>query len=472
MSGTTFTFVGTASPSDWNTASNWTPNGTFPNDPTAVAIDTAGYNLVISGGNSDTVASLTIGTGATGVFVGASDFTGTLTGGGTLTAGTINQSAGVLVGSPAGTITATTATLTDAGGGGTFNIGTIVNNGRGLIANNGNDATLGTLILNGNTITGTGSIEVQFVGSKGSSLTLNEATSQNIHVADISQTFPNTQAATITLDQPTGFGGTIVVDTPAQDTVDLNLAGGAVTSPNITQTGNAATLTVTQGGSTETFHLFSGDGSNFTLGTNLVVAGVVCFARGTRIATPEGEVAVESLKEGDLVLTQDGAAKPVKWVGRRLIDCRRHPEANKVWPVRVAAGAFGENLPRRDLYVSPQHAVYAEGVLIPARMLINGSTVTQVRVDSVDYFHVELERHDIVLAEGLPSESYLDTGDRASFENAGGAMVLHPDFSRWAWDARACADLKVTGPELERVRAQLAERAKAPVRREAIAAAG
>ncbi len=93
------------------------------------------------------------------------------------------------------------------------------------------------------------------------------------------------------------------------------------------------------------------------------------------------------------------------------------------------------------------------------KCLTNGSTVRIEARRSVTYFHVELDRHDIVLAEGLPTESYLDTGDRTSFENGGAALVLHPDFSRLAWDARACAELKVTGPEVEATRAKLAERA-------------
>jgi collagen type I/II/III/V/XI/XXIV/XXVII alpha len=78
-----------------------------------------------------------------------------------------------------------------------------------------------------------------------------------------------------------------------------------------------------------------------------------------------------------------------------------------------------------------------------------------------DYYHVELERHELLLAEGLAVESYLDTGDRASFENGGGAVVLHPDFARLVWDGRACAELKVTGPELDAVRARLERRAGA-----------
>jgi collagen type I alpha len=197
------------------------------------------------------------------------------------------------------------------------------------------------------------------------------------------------------------------------------------------------------------------------IGEPVAAQGVVCFARGTRLAGPDGEQRVECLAVGDRLLTASGQPRRIVWIGRRRIDCARHPDPNAVWPVRVRAGAFGPGLPRRDLLLSPQHAVFAEGVLIPVRVLANGGTIRAEARRAVEYFHVELDRHDVLLAEGLPVESYLDTGDRACFENGGAALVLHPDFARLAWDAGACAELKVTGPEVEAVRASLAERARA-----------
>ena len=170
---------------------------------------------------------------------------------------------------------------------------------------------------------------------------------------------------------------------------------------------------------------------------------------------------MEDVAAGTRVRLAGGGTAPVVWVGRRAVDCARHPNPRQVWPVRVRAGAFGPGLPARDLWLSPQHAIYDEGVLVPAKLLVNGSTVTQEPVARVEYFHVKLERHDLLVAEGLACESYLDTGDRASFEGGGAALVLHPDFARLVWDGRACAELKVTGPELEAVRAKLARNAGA-----------
>ena len=188
--------------------------------------------------------------------------------------------------------------------------------------------------------------------------------------------------------------------------------------------------------------------------------GVVCFARGTRLAGPKGEQLVECLAIGDPLLTASGRVRRIVWIGRRHIDCARHPDPRAVWPVRIRAHAFGPGLPGRDLLLSPQHAIFAKGVLIPVKCLANGGTVRQEARRSVAYFHVELDRHDILLAEGLPAESYLDTGDRALFENGGAALVLHPDFARLAWEAGAYAALKVMGPEVEALRARLAERAQ------------
>ena len=180
-----------------------------------------------------------------------------------------------------------------------------------------------------------------------------------------------------------------------------------------------------------------------------------CFAAGTRLATPGGEVAVEHLQAGDLVLTPDGRQQTIVWIGTRRVACHAHPKPEKINPVRVRAGAFGPSLPKRDLFLSPDHAVFADGVLIPVSALINGTSVVQERVHSVRYLHVELALHDVVLAEGLPVESFLDLGDHRQFGDGPGPTDLHPDFTALSWEA-ACAPLKLCGPEVDAVRGRLA----------------
>jgi len=176
-----------------------------------------------------------------------------------------------------------------------------------------------------------------------------------------------------------------------------------------------------------------------------------CFVAGTRIATERGNIAVEQLQVGDLVRLAEGGTAPVAWLGHRRVDCRRHPRPHEVQPVRVAAHAFGMGRPQRDLLLSPDHAVFCDGVLIPVRYLLNDATIRQEDVAAVAYWHVELPAHGVMLAEGLPAESYLDAGSRAGFANGGPVVTAHPRFARAVWDADGCAPLVTEGPARDAV---------------------
>jgi hypothetical protein len=190
---------------------------------------------------------------------------------------------------------------------------------------------------------------------------------------------------------------------------------------------------------------------------SLVTLVPACFAAGTTILTGNGPVAVEALHVGDAVVLADGGTAPVVWLGHRRVECRRHPRPRDVQPIRVRAHAFGPGpgRPDSDLRLSPDHAVYCDGVLIPIRLLVNGRSVVREDVADVTYWHVELPRHGVLLARGLPCESFLDTGNRAAFANGGAPIHLHPDFAARIWDAEACAPLVLGGARLERVRAML-----------------
>lgn len=196
-------------------------------------------------------------------------------------------------------------------------------------------------------------------------------------------------------------------------------------------------------------------------GVPIITGGVSCFAEGTRIATRDGEVAIENLREGDLVLTVAGHLAPIRWIGRRQVNCRNHPAAERISPIRIAPHAFGAERPRRAVLLSPDHAVFIENVLIPIRMLVNHSTVMAIAVDAVTYFHIELPRHDVVLADGLPAESYLENGGRSAFERLGEPMQLHAQFQPCAgaaalvWESFGGAPLVVDGDVVRRILAQL-----------------
>ncbi len=205
----------------------------------------------------------------------------------------------------------------------------------------------------------------------------------------------------------------------------IDLSGQTITGTSYDTADN--TLTITTTNTTETL-VFNGTYTNadFTFtGSDVIFA---CFAAGTLIATPYGPVPVEQLTEGDAVRVVSGAARQVKWVGRRHLDLRRFADAHRVHPIRILAGAFGDGLPGRDLVLSPDHALFIDGRLIAVRMLVNGMTVVrETECQSVTYYHIELDSHDVLLAEGLPAETYLDVGHRGLFENAGVALELHPD---------------------------------------------
>ena len=235
----------------------------------------------------------------------------------------------------------------------------------------------------------------------------------------------------------TGFGA-IVFDPGATwsisgDTVGLSgVISGFTPSDTIELTGvsetgsayNGGILTLDTSGAPATLDLPGDFGlANFHVSTaagNTEVTALPCFAAGTRIACPDGERAVESLAPGELVCLAGEGHAAITWVGHRRVECARHSRPADVWPVRVRMGAFGAGMPHRDLLLSPDHAVFVEGDLIPVRYLINGSTIVQERVASVTYYHVELAAHAVILADGLPCESYLDTGNRDAFADAGG----------------------------------------------------
>ena len=140
-----------------------------------------------------------------------------------------------------------------------------------------------------------------------------------------------------------------------------------------------------------------------------------CFLKGTKILAVEGERKIEDLAIGDLLPTMFGGLRPIQWIGRYPIK-RSYP--SKPWvkdalPVRIARSAFAHNVPHADLYVTAGHCMLIDGVLAPAEMLINGTTITRyepVGCDELEYYHIKLESHDVVYAEGAPAETlfYVD----------------------------------------------------------------
>ncbi len=164
---------------------------------------------------------------------------------------------------------------------------------------------------------------------------------------------------------------------------------------------------------------------------------LVCFAGGTRIQTPTGPRPVEELCSGDLVETLDNGPRPVRWIGRRQVSAAEL-RANPHWrPVVVQPGALGPDCPARPLRVSPQHHLLVRGrqlqlmfgdmeMLVPARALVDAN---RARIDTdtapVTYYHLQLDAHEILLAEGAPAESLLNgaLAEGFEFDNPDGQVV-------------------------------------------------
>jgi autotransporter-associated beta strand protein len=186
-----------------------------------------------------------------------------------------------------------------------------------------------------------------------------------------------------------------------------------------------------------------------------------CYCRGTHILTSDGEVAVEELSVGDRVVTFTGEARPIRWIGRRAYDGRFIAKNRDILPIRIAAGALAAGVPARDLWLSPEHSLCVDAVLVQAKHLVNGATITQAKaVEQVEYFHIELDSHDVVLADGAPAETYVDCDNRLMFENGGEYTRLYPDDARPRWQF-CLPRLERDDPELREIRTALLWRAEA-----------
>jgi hypothetical protein len=134
-----------------------------------------------------------------------------------------------------------------------------------------------------------------------------------------------------------------------------------------------------------------------------------CFLKGTTIRTVGGDRKIEDLAIGDLVPTMFGGLRPIQWIGRYPL---KKSDPSRPWvkdalPVRIACSALAPNVPHGDLYVTPAHSLLIDGVLAPAEALINGATITRYEPegDELEFFHIKLESHDVVYAEGAPAET-------------------------------------------------------------------
>ena len=175
-----------------------------------------------------------------------------------------------------------------------------------------------------------------------------------------------------------------------------------------------------------------GVAARVTNGTVDIGAYEECFLTGTRILTDKGEVAVETLQIGDLVQTAERTLEPIKWIGRQTREPQQVRNPLRSHPIHIKAGALGNGLPHRDLFVSPDHALLFEGLLINAGALVNGTSIVKTEpTETFTYFHVELDKHALLVAEGTAAESYLpQKEDRLVYDNGAEYEALYPHGSK------------------------------------------
>ncbi len=260
---------------------------------------------------------------------------------------------------------------------------------------------------------------------------------------DVRIQFSNTTGTVIL---GTASGAASLVQFSGKDTLHIVGIGGDATARYL---GDTATVTGPDGSWTFTFAGLPPDLQITTEGNDALV--VACFLEGTMIATPAGEVPVERLTAGDAVSTLRGKARRISWVGAgRVLATRGRRTA--ATPVIVRKSALADNVPYRDLRITKGHSLYIDDVLIPVEYLVNHRSIAwDDRAQEVTVYHIELETHDVLLANGVPAESYRDDGNRWLFQNANSAWVLPPQ--------EPCAPVLTGGPIVDSAWRRLLERA-------------
>jgi hypothetical protein len=294
-----------------------------------------------------------------------------LTGANVLTAGYSITNAGTL-------------TLSDA----TFSDGGVVTN-NGVIVLDPSTMTVASLLGSGTVTIAAGST-LEVTGSIASGETIVFAGGESeLHLDDPAEVQGSV----------TGFGAYDTIDLQGVDPGSVVDSGGTVSfAGGSFPLAGVAPIVAT-----------SADGTSLT---------ALCFCTDTLIETPAGRMKVQDLRAGDLVMTVGGTARPITWIGTGAVLATRG-RRNAATPVIVRKHALGHNMPFYDLRVTKGHSLLIDGVLIPVEFLVNHRTIEwDDRAAEVRLYHIELETHDILIANGAPAESYRDDGNRWLFQNA------------------------------------------------------
>ena len=157
-----------------------------------------------------------------------------------------------------------------------------------------------------------------------------------------------------------------------------------------------------------------------------------CLLAGTRILTAHGEQLIENLQEGEQIKTHEGALKTIKWLCIQTINIKHPVNPLRRNPVCIKKGSLGHDFPKSDLYTSPGHAMFVDGLLINAGALVNGVNIISTQpIEDFKYYHIELDSHELIIAEGCPTESYLPQHEkRSDYDNAEEFNARYPEGSK------------------------------------------
>lgn len=254
--------------------------------------------------------------------------------------------------------------------------------------------------------------------SGGGNVTL-VAPSGNDNVDKFTIEFENNdgQSDVVTVDLSTFDEDDLHIDIKDYDSSDeVVLQGATITGVDPGDSSKLNFTYVGENGNTYSgyIHLKDSGEKNFTDPTSPII---ICFCNGSLILTDRGQVPVETLVAGDLLITRDCGLQPILWIGSRKLDSIDLAQCKKMFPVCIRKGALGWNTPTQDLSVSPQHRFCLGGessqlmfgqekVLVAAKHMVNGVTIIQDKsVCEVTYFHILLAEHHIIYGNGSPSES-------------------------------------------------------------------
>jgi hypothetical protein len=302
---------------------------------------------------------------------------------------------------------------------------------------------------------GTYTHTIELLGSAGADVTVNFNPTSFTNFGTVGFASGSGNYGTLALAGSADIPGTISGFTGLHDVVDLGFISDTLDNATAVLNPLADQLTVTgDNGSTvlqlatgETYPPFQAVPDASGNGTGVEV---ICFCRDTRILTDHGEVAVENLQTGDRVILHDGRTVPIVWIGEgRVLATRGRRSATT--PVIVRKGALADNVPNRDLHVTKAHSLFIDDVLILVEFLVNHrSVVWDDRAEEVSLYHIELETHGVLLANGAPAESYRDDGNRWLFHNANSGWHLPPK--------PACAPVLTGGPVVDAIWRRLLDR--------------